>query len=699
VAEVLRSAMLSLSQALAVFWQQQATRRVLWVPVCFAAGIALYVGLPSEPPRFLLPLLLSLSLVLAYVLRRRALPAALLLVLVFAGATLTQYRSHAHMPTMLHEALTPRLVTGTVRDIERTQTGVRLLLNRVVVDDLASEKTPEQVRLSIKFRKGATFELPRIGDAVALRAGLMPPMGPALPGGFDFARFFYFKDIGAVGYGLPPWEVIARDERPGIAEQFWSWRARLTDRIVLALGSETGGIAAGLITGDGRAISEADFEALRASNLYHIIAISGEHMVIISGVIFVALRLLMLWLPRGFGQRPASKSLAALITLLLVTLYLFVTGLPTSAVRAYVMIALVLLAVILRRYVDPMRSLALAATLMLAYDPAALLDPGFQLSFAATLAIIALVESRLLTLPPGIERGRWRMAWHHLVTLLLVAVVAEAATAPLAIAMFNNFSVYGVLANSLATPLVSLFLMPVVALFFILLPFGLEGVALSLLHYGISALLALAYWIASLPYAQVFVPTLSDAGLALFALGLLWICLWQGRVRRYGIAIVLVGISTIALYQPPDLLVSGNLKQIAFRGDAGMVLARGRSDAMVPEMWAHGLGYKELPRAEVPAWRCDRHGCIARVDAHRVALPIDLVALMEDCQRAKLILSTRTPVVCDSAAQIYAGRALEGAAITAFWIDASGDIRHENSAHWQGNRPWTMQGNADEDED
>jgi competence protein ComEC len=345
-----------------------------------------------------------------FFVRRRLSPfaraAVLGLLIVLMGAAYASIRAQGGQPTLLTESLSPRPVVGVVRDIERTEHGVRLTLTKPVVDGLATERTPTQLRLSIRLKKDSAFELPDIGDAVAIRAGLMAPMGPALPHGFDFARYFSFRDIGAVGYGLPPWKVVAADSSGSLANRFWSWRARLTDEIVRTLGTPTGGIAAGLITGDGRAISEEDFNALRASNLYHIIAISGEHMMIISGVIFLSLRLLLLAMPKRIALRPEGKSIIAIISLILVTVYLFVTGLPISAVRAYVMIALVLMAIMLRRQVDPMRSLAFTALLILLVDPPSLLDPGFQLSFAATLALVALVEKRFMAALPMLERGR-----------------------------------------------------------------------------------------------------------------------------------------------------------------------------------------------------------------------------------------------------------------------------------------------------
>ncbi len=670
------------------WWQAEATRHFLWVPACFGAGIAGYYAAPIEPPLWLLPMLAALAVTACAMLRRSFLPPLLAIALVLSGGAYANIRAQAHHPVMLHEALEPRETMGVVRDIERTEHGVRLLLDQVMVADLPAEQTPKQVRLSVRFKKDAAFELPHIGDAIAMRAGLMPAMGPALPGGFDFARFFYLRDIGAIGYGLPPWQILGANEPPDIATRFWTWRSRMTDSIVRELGPEVGGIAAGFITGDARAITDADFVAMRASNLYHIIAISGEHMVVISGVIFVALRLLLLLVPGGFGQRPEGKSAVAAITLALVSVYLFVTGLPMSAVRAYVMIALVLFAVIVRRQVDALRSLAITAFVMLLYDPTSLLDPGFQLSFAATLALIALIDFRLVhRLPEG--TGRLRRVLHAFGTMILVSVVAEAATVPLVVSMFNNVSPYGVFANSIATPLVSFYLMPLVALFFILLPLGLQSIALTLMKYGILGLLGIGRWVAGFWHAQVFAPALPDWGLALFVIGLLWICLWRTRVRRWGLVPAIIGAASVFTTSAPDMLIGGTLKQIAFRGADGLVLARGRPTSMMNELWANGTGYVALPQADAPDWRCDKLGCVAEVKGQNVAFPTDMAAMIEDCARSQTVVTLQAGMGCDGA-RVIGPKQLKDSNVAAFWMSGKNGLRFETSADWQGVRPWSV---------
>ncbi len=675
-------------ETIAKQWRAEAPRHFLWLPVAFAAGIALYMGLSEEPSPYLFQTLTVAAALLGWRLRARFGALMLGVVVLLAGAAWANMATLRQETTVLREALSPRPVTGIVRYIQRTEHGVRLTLDSVSIKNYPPQITPPRVRISLRLKADSVLPLPHIGDAVSVMAGLRPPMGPALPHGFDFARYFYFRGIGAVGYGLPPWTVMGESTPHTLAERFWDWRIRTTDDIIAALGKGTGSIAAGLITGDAKAISETDFEALRASNLYHIIAISGEHMVIIAGVIFVGLRLAALLLPRRLAFRPEVKTAAAIITLVLVTAYLFVTGLPISAVRAYWMIFLVLMAVILRRKVNAMRSLSLAALAMLVWDPASLLEPGFQLSFVATVAIIALVESRLLMLPAGQEIGRLRRAWHMLVTMLLISVVAEAATAPLVIAMFNNLSLYGVFANMVATPVVSLFLMPTVALYFILLPLGLQGAALWLMDWGIRALLGIAHAVAGLPFAQLFVPSIPSYGVALCVMGFLWLCLWQARGRRMGLVAILLGLTTLAFNQPPDMLVGGELKQIALRTDEGYALARGRKNAMIASLWANGLGYRELPKAPESNWRCDALGCAATVGQHAVAFPKDAAAVTQDCTQASLLFTPLADIRCDSGARVVNQSVLAGNNVVGVWF-SGGDIRVETSTDWQGNRPWS----------
>lgn len=651
-------------------WQAEPNRRLVQ-PLWFIAGIALYFALPVEPR--VVPWFLFAAALGCYTTKHwRGCAIALLL---FSTGLLWAmiYTATLHHP-MLERALSPRPVIGSIEEIEPTAKGIRITLAQVTIAGVKDHEMPRRIRLALRGNVPAL----QVGDRVKLNAGLLPPMGPALPHGFDFARYFFFRDIGAVGYGLNPVHVVDKARDGNGWNATWArWRHTLTTNIMNTLPSPQGAIASGLITGEDAAIPEPVHDQLRAANLLHVIAISGAHMVVISGIVFIALRMLFLGIP-DFGQRPLAKQVAAGLTLLALTAYLFITGLMLSATRAYIMMALVLGAVMLGRDVLPMRSLVLAVVLMLVFDPSDILEPGFQLSVVATMAIIAFIFSRDLG-----RQATWRTPLKYLGWLMMISIVAESATAPIVVHHFNTVSPYGVLANTLLSPVIAIIIMPAVALYFLFLPLGIESWPLHVMALGIEAMLWVAEYIATLPRALLFLPSLPGWGVALFVFGLAWLCILATRLRYAGLLAMVLGIGSIATVDLPDMLVNSELKQIALRSDDGYHLVRGRKHSLIPELWANGTGSKELrysPR-HAPDWRCDTLGCVAY---GRIALPLSDLALLEDCTEAQLVI-LRYGTTCPNGTRVLETYRLKG--VIGIW--RSETLRIETSRDWQGKRPWS----------
>ncbi|MFZ4125618.1 MAG: ComEC/Rec2 family competence protein [Rickettsiales bacterium] len=645
--------------------------RGLLTPLWFIAGIALYFALPSEPdyaPYFLL------VAAIAWVLTKRARAVSSPFLLLMIGLSWATFYTAQIEHRMLERSITPRPVTGVIDEMEPTAKGVRITLSQVTIVGLNPEQTPRRIRVAMRG------ELPElmIGDHVKLNAGMLPPMGPAMPHSFDFARYFFFRDIGAVGYGLNPITVTKHATDGEGWNAMWArWRHALTQNIMHTLPTPHNGIAAGLITGEDAAIPPEVHDQLWAANLLHVIAISGAHMVVISGIAFIGLRLLFLAIP-SFGQRPIAKQIAAAFTLVALTAYLLITGMMLSATRAYIMMALVLGAVILARNVQPMRSLILAAVLMLVFDPSDLLEPGFQLSFAATMAIIAFVFSRDLS-----EQTTWRTPLKYFGWLLMVSIVAEASTAPLVVHQFNTLSPYGVLANTILSPVVAIIIMPMVALYFLLLPIGLESIALHIMWVGIEGMLRVAAYVSQLPHALVFVKAIPNWGAALFAFGLAWTCILSTRIRYAGFMVMLLGIASVVTVRLPDMLIASGLNQITLRSDGNYHLVRGRAQSLVPELWANGTGtgqYLAYTPKLAPDWRCDNLGCIS---FGRIALPMSDLALLEDCKKSDVIVM-KYSAKCLNNARIIETYKMNG--VIGVWLDNT--LRIETSRDWQGNRPW-----------
>ncbi|WP_258869639.1 ComEC/Rec2 family competence protein, partial [Paracoccus thiocyanatus] len=268
------------------------------------------------------------------------------------------------------------------------------------------------------------------------------------------------------------------------------------------------------MTGDRSGIAEETNQIMRDSNLYHIISISGLHMSMLAGFVYAALRLggVAAQAAGVLRRRPVHK-LAAAGALCASALYLWLSGGGVATERAFIMVAVMLLAIIADRRAISLRTVAVAACIVLALSPEALTEPGFQMSFAATVALI-LVQEPWLRLSPHLP---W---WGRPVAMLLLSsLVAGLATAPIAAAHFGRMTQYGLLANMLVVPVVGTLVMPGGVLAALLAPLGLAQPALWLMGLGTAWMLAVAQWIADLEGAVALLPAAPRAVLPLMAVG------------------------------------------------------------------------------------------------------------------------------------------------------------------------------------
>lgn len=691
------SLLYTIPQAIGNALLAQRRSAFMWCVVAFAAGIILYFSFDAEPSLGLLGAGLVAVTNAALLLRKKLAYRIICvgLICLVAGMFMATWHTARQGTIVLERALLPKTISGTIEAIEFLPTGQRITLSDVVIDTIDADSTPAKVRLSMRAKNLADLS---VGMRISLRAGLLPPMGPILRGGFDFARYFYFRGIGAVGYGMNPITI----EKPADIHGFWAWwedaRVKLTKRIRAALSPEHAAIASGLITGDDAGISNESYEALKAANLLHIIAISGSHMVVIAGVVFFSMRMVLLLIP-AIGQRVVAKQIAAAITMVAISAYLCITGVDISALRAYIMAMLVLLSVLAAREVQPMRALLMTAAIMLMYDPSDMLEPGFQLSFAATMAMLAVAQAAWVR---DRNRGEHSIAGRMLYALpwlALISMIAEWVTAPLVMHMFNQFSVYGIVSNMIAGPVVSFLIMPAVALFFVLLPLGLDGVALSLLDVGIGFLLDVSRMVAGWEGALRYVPSQPAWAMAVYALALAFLCLWHGRLRLLAIPVMVACTMSFMLVKFPVMIVSQDMRHVVLFENGMPYLAHGRNYAMVPEMLAHAMGQETLlPMPVSDRWHCEGKSrtlrCIWRTDAKRVLFDFTWdksgsVCELAHKENATMLITDAYGVRCDELDHLRVltpyDRRTHGA--YSWWPDTSG-WQVLTTRMIQGNRPW-----------
>ena len=630
----------------------ERSRWVLWLPVALCIGIACYFSLANEPPAAAGPVLVGFAVMgLGLSARRfRYLVPAIALAAIALGFAAAQWRTHDVAAPVLAKELRHRAVTGDVVSVEPRDGRFRLILEVIAIAGLDGAATPERICISAA---AGQYGGVRPGQRVSVRATLRPPPAPALPGGFDFRRKAWFQRLGGVGFATGNVVAQATDTDRGVLAGFsdlvQSARLEIAERIAAALPDVSGAVAAALMVGERGAIPDDVRDAMQQSGLAHLLAISGLHVGLVAGFVFFAIRgLLAMW--PGVVLRYPVKKWAAAAALSMSAVYLLLAGSPVPTQRAFIMTGLVLLAVILDRRGISMRLVAWAATLILLIRPEAFLSVSFQMSFAAVVALVAAYEvvgdkfRRSLG-----NRGTGRRLALYFASILLTTIVASLATAPFAVFHFNQFATYSIVSNLIAIPIAAFWVMPLMVVALVLMPFGLEGEVMPVLGAGIDLIVGVAMQVSSWPGASLNVPAPSVLGLTLAVAGGLWLCLWQTRWRLAGVLPIVVGLLSIATSEPPNVLVSPDGKLTGILGHDGVLLvSNGRAQSFVRDQWVRRTGaagwraYPEPGEGRVAGMQCDLAGCLFRDGNRTVAFVQEGLALAEDCRSADILIARFT---------------------------------------------------------
>ncbi|WP_417515161.1 ComEC/Rec2 family competence protein [Minwuia sp.] len=671
--------------------QAERARFFYFAPVLFGAGIAFYFALPFEPPIGAVLAAAGFSLFAFAMLRHTVLrPACMALLLASCGLSLATLQTERVRAPILPAQVGPAQLEGLVRKVERRPNALRLVIRPESFGGLRTQDLPSTLRISVRSMDGPV----QPGDRIRVLASAQPPSSPAEPGAFDFQRYAFYRGIGGYGFALGSAEVLSTN--PAEA-RFSRFRDRLAARIADVMGMPSGGIAAALITGDRSRITEEQQQALRDSGLAHLLAISGLHMGLVTGFLFFGLRAGLALFP-GVALRWPIKKWAAVAALSGGFGYLVLTGGSVTTVRAYVMVALVMLAVLVDRRAISLRTVAIAALLVLAITPEALVEPGFQMSFAAVTALVALYERFGESWRVGVGQGGLpRRIVRYLVGVGVTTLIAGAATGPFAIYHFGRFADYGILGNLAAIPLVAFWVMPWATVGALLMPLGLEGVPLWMMGQGIEGVMAIAYAVADLPGAVRLVPAMPLWGLIAVTLGGLWLCLMSRGWRYWGLAVVALGLLSPHIAERPLVRVDADGRILAVRtASGGTMLSSTRREKFTARQWLARDGVAAgtaWPAAGVSAdgrLRCDSAGCILRVEGWMIALPAGPAALQEDCRRADVVISLE-PVRgrCPSARYVIDRFDLWRDGAHALWLDPQSGPSIRSADGVRGTRPWT----------
>jgi competence protein ComEC len=633
-----------LADALETRLDAERERIGLWLPVALGAGIAAWFALPAAMHWAGLLMLLGAGVLGGWLIgwpRRLGRTIAIGCAVMAAGVLLIWIRASWVAGPVLARPVTTEF-SAKIESVEalpaRDQT-------RILAAPLNRRDLPPRVRLTLRGEQATGLVA---GEAIGVRARLMPPPTVSLPGGYDFAQRAWFDGIGAVGTVLGD---VARARGAGGAAP--SLRARLSAHVQSQVPGSAGGIASALVTGDRGAISDADAEAMRRSGLAHLLSISGLHVTAVVGFTMLLLLRLLALSPR-LALRGVVPVVAAAGAALAALGYTVLTGMEVPTLRSLIAALLVLAAFLLGREALTLRLVAAGALIVLVWRPESLAGPSFQLSFAAVTAIIALHESRPMRafLTRRLEPWAFRLA-RAMVGLLITGLVVEVALAPIALFHFHKAGLYGALANIVAIPLTTFVVMPAEAIALLLDGVGLGAPFWWITERSLQGLIALAHGVGDAPGAVATLPIFPPWGFALAMFGGLWMLLWRTLWRWLGAAPLIAGMIVLLVQPRPDVLVAGDGRHIAAALPGGSyALLRDRAGDYIRDTLAEAAGVDTplAALADLEGAECNRDFCRwqqGQGDARHILLAsrgndrIEGAEMAAACAAADVVISDR----------------------------------------------------------
>ncbi len=510
----------------------------------------------------------------------------LLWIPVLLGLALWTYFSYIdyNAPWFIQRKYTNYKVSGTIIDIEEFEKRQRITL--------------QGAKRTLKLSVPNKYPL-RLYDQISGKADLTPMGEPSTPYSYDVRKDAYFRKI--AGYGRMRWLHI---EKRGP----WSLRQYLNNQMKMHIKNPAAyGLAKAIVLGDKAGIHLDIKNAFSISGISHLLAISGLHLMLFAGVIFFILRIGLCLIP-SVALRYNTKKAAAVLALCFAITYMVVSGYGYPVVRATIMFGLIMGGIILDRTSMSMRSVAIAATIILIATPQSVLSISFLLSFAAVIGLIAFYESAHYWQHP------WVRGWFG--SMMLSTSVASLITMPICGIAFHNITMLSWFGNIIGIPFFTNIVMPLGMLSLMVHPWFYWWWELSL-----TWLVKIATWISWLPMGKIYVPPPANTWpLVAMVVGIMWLCIWQKRGRYWGLIGFFIGILGYKPAPIPHEFHHPDRDLHAIRKGEKLLTSQTRRGKFVLEEWArvYGLVF-ELQDPSSQAMHTKGHQTICHPDTRHDA--------------------------------------------------------------------------------
>lgn len=629
----IRTTRRSVIQALAS-WRPTFEFRFETGIVAFAVGIVGYFALPVELSLGGLSLITALCAASLIFVGGRLFGGVAICALLIGGVFWSSVVTHLRSPNPVN--LEQRMsLTGWVSDIDQGGRMRRLTIDVRSAETSRGADTPKRVRI----RVGRAFPQFDIGEGIAVDAVIGPLPGPAIPNGYDPGRRAYFDGLAGSGFAIADGQRV--DVELSVIDRLrvrlMNSRRSIAARVLDVAPSVTAGLQAALLTGLRDDIPEPQTDSLRASGLAHILAISGLHMGMVAFGVYVVASVTLASIERLSRGRDVRK-IAAIIGIIAATLYLGLSGASVATQRAYIMVTIGFLALLLDRRVISLRSVAVAALLTLLIRPEALLSVGFQMSFAAVASMVVIFRAWQDRWPKQRAQGLRDRIVSFYGSLFGTSLVAGFATGIFALLHFGRIANYGLIAN-LAAMSVFPVVMALGIVSLLLMPFGLDGLTLYLMSLVLQFMLIVSDWVSGLPGSVATVKASQPWVIALYGFGFALACLATRKAVVIGLvsmSIALMGWVRAPVY---DLRISEDGRVSIIGGEGGQTSSR-RADRYGRDQFARASG---TPKMEWSDYRdafadCDVLACRFRLNNTTVTVVEEPSEVPDACRDSDIVV-------------------------------------------------------------
>ncbi|MDA7705418.1 ComEC/Rec2 family competence protein [Rickettsiales bacterium] len=414
-----------------------------------------------------------------------------------------------------------------------------------------------------------------IGDLITATAFLQKNPENKIFDNFNYKRKLYFDQIGAIGHATKKIKIFKKSQKSDFEIKILDFRQKISQKIANILPKEQSAIISALLLGFRDDISQQNMENIRNSGLMHLFAISGLHIGLAAGFFFFLIRFL---LSRSYflTLHYDIKKISAFLAIFTSFGYLLLTGMPISAIRAFFMVFLLFLAILIDKKINLFRSIAAAFFVILLFNPANILQIGFSLSFMAVFSIIACCNF-LKRKEDALSRTFLEKIFFYFIAIIFTSLIVQIFTAIFVIYHFNHYQIYGILANLAAIPLVSFIILPLSFICLFAIPLGLEFLPLEILGFFVEKLLNLSEFVANLPNSNFNIQNIPFLSFLLIIFGQILICIWQNKLRFLGLLPILAGILIIIFTPLPKFIINKNSSFFAIFQDKKLILSSDRS--------------------------------------------------------------------------------------------------------------------------